>query len=355
MTETRTLEFESPRVLQSLYANDIKLLKNLEDSLGVKVTTREGWVKLEGDPSHVDKAQHVFEQLDKARQQGVEIQKHEFNYALKAVSEERNENLGDVVATRITTSSRKPPIVARSANQRAYVEAIQKHDVVFGIGPAGTGKTYLAVAMSVAALKKEQVARIILTRPAVEAGEALGFLPGDLEQKITPYLRPLYDALREMSEPEEMERAIARQIIEVAPLAYMRGRTLNNAFVILDEAQNTTTEQMFMLLTRIGLNSKCVVTGDVTQIDLPANTTTEQMFMLLTRIGLNSKCVVTGDVTQIDLPPNKRSGVLEALQALKNIEGIATVYFTDRDVVRHPLVRAIINANQQHRTPSGRK
>ena len=249
----------------------------------------------------------------------MDIQKHEFNYALKAVSEERDENLGDVVSTKITTSSRKPPIVARSANQRAYVEAIQKHDVVFGIGPAGTGKTYLAVAMAVAALKKEQVARIILTRPAVEAGEALGFLPGDLEQKITPYLRPLYDALREMLEPEEMERAIARQTIEVAPLAYMRGRTLNNAFVILDEAQNTTTEQMFMLLTRIGLNSKCVVTGDVTQIDLPAN---------------------------------KRSGVVEALQALKAVPGIATVYFTERDVVRHELVRAIISAYQQHRSPA---
>ena len=249
----------------------------------------------------------------------MDIQKHEFNYALKAVSEERDENLGDVVSTKITTSSRKPPIVARSANQRAYVEAIQKHDVVFGIGPAGTGKTYVAVAMAVAALKKEQVARIILTRPAVEAGEALGFLPGDLEQKITPYLRPLYDALREMLEPEEMERALARQTIEVAPLAYMRGRTLNNAFVILDEAQNTTTEQMFMLLTRIGLNSKCVVTGDVTQIDLPAN---------------------------------KRSGVVEALQALKAVPGIATVYFTERDVVRHELVRAIIGAYQQHRSPA---
>jgi phosphate starvation-inducible PhoH-like protein len=173
--------------------------------------------------------------------------------------------------------------------------------------------------MAVAALKKEQVARIILTRPAVEAGEALGFLPGDLEQKITPYLRPLYDALRDMLEPDEMERAIARQIIEVAPLAYMRGRTLNNAFVILDEAQNTTTEQMFMLLTRIGLNSKCVVTGDVTQIDLPAN---------------------------------KRSGVVEALQALKAVPGIATVYFTERDVVRHELVRAIIGAYQQHRSPA---
>jgi phosphate starvation-inducible PhoH-like protein len=261
----------------------------------------------------------VFQQLEQARQQGVDIQKHEFNYTLKAVTEERDESLGDIVSTKIATSSRKPPVVARSANQRAYVEAIQKHDVVFGIGPAGTGKTYLAVAMAVAALKKEQVARIILTRPAVEAGEALGFLPGDLEQKILPYLRPLHDALREMLEPEEMERAIARQMIEVAPLAYMRGRTLSNAFVILDEAQNTTTEQMFMLLTRIGLNSKCVVTGDVTQIDLPAN---------------------------------KRSGVVEALQALKNVPGIATVYFTERDVVRHELVRAIISAYQAHRAPA---
>ena len=305
--------------MQSLYANDIKLLKHLEDSLGVKVTTREGWMKLEGDRSRVDKAQQVFQQLEEARQQGVDIQKHEFNYTLKAVTEERDEPLSDIVSTKIVTSSRKPPVVARSANQRAYVEAIQKHDVVFGIGPAGTGKTYLAVAMAVAALKKEQVARIILTRPAVEAGEALGFLPGDLEQKILPYLRPLHDALREMLEPEEMERAIARQTIEVAPLAYMRGRTLGNAFVILDEAQNTTTEQMFMLLTRIGLNSKCVVTGDVTQIDLPAN---------------------------------KRSGVVEALQALKNVPGIATVNFTERDVVRHELVRAIIGAYQAHRAPA---
>ena len=305
--------------MQSLYANDLKLLKNLEDSLGVKVTTREGWVKLEGETDKIDKAQQVFDQLEQVRQKGVPIQRHEFNYALDSVTEARDENLGDVVSEKIVTSSRKPPIVARSANQRNYVEAIRKHDVVFGIGPAGTGKTYLAVAMAVAALKKEQVARIILTRPAVEAGEALGFLPGDLEQKITPYLRPLYDALRDMLDPEEMERALSRLTIEVAPLAYMRGRTLSNAFVILDEAQNTTTEQMFMLLTRIGLNSKCVVTGDVTQIDLPAN---------------------------------KRSGLVEALQALKNIPGIATIYFTERDVVRHELVRAIINAYQQHRSPA---
>ncbi|HJT82746.1 MAG TPA: PhoH family protein [Chthoniobacterales bacterium] len=319
MTETRTLQFESPRALQSLFANDVKLLKTLEDSLGVRVTTREGWVRLEGEPDQLERAQRVFEQLEEARQKGVNIQKHEFSYALNSVSEERPDNLGDLASTKITTSSRKPPVVARSAGQRQYVEAIHKHDVVFGIGPAGTGKTYLAVAMAVAALKKEQVSRIILTRPAVEAGEALGFLPGDLQEKITPYLRPLYDALRDMLEPEEIERLMARQTIEIAPLAYMRGRTLGNAFVILDEAQNTTTEQMFMLLTRMGPNSKCVVTGDITQIDLPAN---------------------------------KRSGLVEALQALKATPGIAIVYFNERDVVRHELVRAIISAYQQLRSPS---
>jgi phosphate starvation-inducible PhoH-like protein len=319
MSETRTLHFENARQLQSLYANDLKLLKSLEDSLGVKVTTREGWVKLEGEPEKIDKAQRVFNQLEEAQKKGVPIQKHEFQYALNSVSESREDNLSDAVSMIITTSPRKPPIVARSSGQRNYVEAIDKHDIVFGIGPAGTGKTYLAVAMAVSALKKDHVSRIILTRPAVEAGEALGFLPGELEQKIAPYLRPLYDALRDMLEPEEIERSIARQTIEVAPLAYMRGRTLNNAFVILDEAQNTTTEQMFMLLTRIGPRSKCVITGDVTQIDLPAN---------------------------------KRSGVVEALQALKNVPGISIVYFNERDVVRHELVRSIITAYQQHRSPA---
>jgi len=319
MTETRTLHFDNARQLQSLYANDFKLLKGMEDSLGVKVTTRVGWVKLEGEPEKLDKAQRVFDQLEEAQKKGVPIQKHEFQYALNSVSESRGDNLTDAVSMKITTSPRKPPIVVRSTGQRSYVEAIDNRDIVFGIGPAGTGKTYLAVAMAVAALKKDQVSRIILTRPAVEAGEALGFLPGELEQKIMPYLRPLYDALRDMLEPEEIERAIARQTIEVAPLAYMRGRTLNNAFVILDEAQNTTTEQMFMLLTRI---------------------------------GPHSKCVITGDVTQIDLPTNRRSGVVEALQALKNIPGIAIVYFSERDVVRHELVRSIITAYQQHRSPA---
>ncbi len=319
MTESRTLQFESARALEALYAGDLKLLKTLEETLGVRLTTREGWLKVEGEPDQIDRVQRVFDQLEKVRQKGVDIHKHEFTYALNAVSEARSEDLTEAVDTKIATSARKPPIVTRTIGQRHYVEAIQKHDIVFGIGPAGTGKTYLAVAMAVAALKKEQVSRIVLTRPAVEAGEALGFLPGDLQEKITPYLRPLYDALRDMLEPEEIERLVARQTIEVAPLAYMRGRTLSNAFVILDEAQNTTTEQMFMLLTRIGQNSKCVVTGDVTQIDLPSN---------------------------------KRSGLVEALQALKAVSGIAMIYFNERDVVRHELVRAIINAYQQHRSPA---
>ncbi len=319
MTETRTLQFESARALQSLYANDLKNLKSMEDSLGVKLTTREGWVKIDGEPSQIERAERVFQQLEQARKKGIDIQKHEFSYALNAVNEARTDNLSDVVDTKIITSARKAPIVPRSLGQRNYVEAIEKRDIVFGIGPAGTGKTYLAVAMAVAALKKEQISRIILTRPAVEAGEALGFLPGDLQEKITPYLRPLYDALRDMLEPDEIERNMAHQTIEVAPLAYMRGRTLSNAFVILDEAQNTTMEQMFMLLTRMGPHSKCVVTGDVTQIDLPAN---------------------------------KHSGLVEALQALKNVSGISFAYFNERDVVRHELVRSIINAYQVHRSPA---
>src|SRR5438094_315946 len=299
MSETRTLHFDNARQLQSLYANDLKLLKTMEDSLGVKVTTREGWVKLEGEPEKIDKAQRVFDQLEEAQKKGVPIQKHEFQYALNSVSESRNDNLTDAVSMKITTSPRKPPIVARSAGQRNYVEAIDKHDIVFGIGPAGTGKTYLAVAMAVSALKKDQVSRIILTRPAVEAGEALGFLPGELEQKIAPYLRPLYDALRDMLEPEEIERSIARQTIEVAPLAYMRGRTLNNAFVILDEAQNTTTEQMLMFLTRMGFDSKVVITGDITQVDLPGH---------------------------------KTSGLIEVQSIVQNIPGLAIVYFDEKDV-----------------------
>jgi phosphate starvation-inducible PhoH-like protein len=238
MTETRTLQFESARALQSPLRQRPQTFEDAEDSLGVKVPPRQGWVKIEGEPAQLDRAQ-VFNQWEQARQKGSIFTNTSSTTRSTPSTKRAEDNLNDAVATKIMTSSRKAPIVTRTLGQKNYVEAIQAHDIVFGIGPAGTGKTYLAVAMAVAALKKEQVARIILTRPAVEAGEALGFLPGDLQEKITPYLRPLYDALRDMLEPEEIERAVSRLTIEVAPLAYMRGRTLSNAFVILDEAQNT--------------------------------------------------------------------------------------------------------------------
>jgi phosphate starvation-inducible PhoH-like protein len=222
----------------------------------------------------------------------------------------------ELYGEKVQCSARKPAVVPKTTSQRDYLRAIDAHDITFGIGPAGTGKTYLAVAKAVSALKSEKVSRIILTRPAVEAGEALGFLPGELEEKILPYLRPLYDALHDMLEPDEIQRAIERGIIEIAPLAYMRGRTLNKAFIILDEAQNTTAEQMFMFLTRI---------------------------------GMGSKCVITGDRTQIDLPKNKLSGLIEASSALSATPGIAFHYFGDRDVVRHPLIQAIVAAYKEHR------
>lgn len=316
MSDVQTFQYENGRVLQSLYANELKLLKSVEDAFGVKLTTREGWLRVEGEPDQIEKVRRVFEQLDKARRNGVSIRRHEFNYALKSVTDEKPAGLDVLSDTKVLVSSRRGPIMPKTATQRAYIQAIKQQDMVFGVGPAGTGKTYLAMAMAVTALKQEQVARIILTRPAVEAGEALGFLPGDLKEKIMPYLRPLYDALQDMLEPEEMQRYFERNVIEIAPLAYMRGRTLSRAFIVLDEAQNTTTEQMFMFLTRLGADSKCVVTGDHTQIDLPAN---------------------------------KRSGLVEALQALRGVEGTEFVYFDDHDVIRHELVRRIVNAYRQHR------
>jgi len=316
MADSQTLQFESARVLQSLYANDLALIKTLEKALDVRATTRDGWLRLEGEPDRIEQARRVFEQLDRARQGGVTIRKHEFLYALRSVTEPEESSLDELLDTKIVFSPKRPPIVPKTAGQRAYLRAIQTHDMVFGIGPAGTGKTYLAMAAAVSALKKEQVTRIILTRPAVEAGEALGFLPGDLKEKIMPYLRPLYDALHDMIDAEEMQRYMERGVIEIAPLAYMRGRTLNRAFVVLDEAQNTTTEQMFMFLTRLGAESRAVITGDHTQIDLPAN---------------------------------KRSGLVEAMQALKHIENISFCQFSDRDVIRHELVQAIVRAYRRHR------
>ncbi len=274
-------------------------------------------MRIEGDAADVARGKKVFEQLEEALSKGVTIRRHEFQYALQSAAGRKGSgNLGSLLEFRIQCSSRKPPVVPKTEGQKEYLRSIMNHDITFGVGPAGTGKTYLAMAMAVAALKQEKVNRIILTRPAVEAGEALGFLPGDLQEKILPYLRPLYDALYDMLETEEIQRYMDRGVIEIAPLAYMRGRTLSQAYVILDEAQNTTTEQMFMFLTRL---------------------------------GQDSKCVVTGDRTQIDLPKNKRSGLIEAVEALRPVKGIGFQFFEEVDVVRHPLVQSIIHAYREHR------
>ncbi len=316
MSESATLQFDSARTLAQLFANDLTLLKKIEEALAVKLTTREGWLKVDGEPDKIAQVRRLFDQLDRARQGGVPIRKHEFLYALRSVREPGQTGLDELFDTKVLTSPKRPPVVPKTLGQRAYLRAIESHDMVFGIGPAGTGKTYLAMAMAVSALKREQVTRIILTRPAVEAGEALGFLPGDLKEKIMPYLRPLYDALHDMIDAEELARLVERGVIEIAPLAYMRGRTLNSAFVVLDEAQNTTTEQMFMFLTRL---------------------------------GAESKAVITGDHTQIDLPTNKRSGLVEAMLALEGVAGIAFNHFTEQDVIRHELVQSIVRAYRRHR------
>jgi phosphate starvation-inducible PhoH-like protein len=311
-----TLHFENARLAQQLFNNDLRNLQSMEEQLGVKATSREGWIKLEGPPEAIDRAKQLFLLLEESLKSGSPVRNREFSHALGVVSQEGAATLKDILSDRIQTSSKKASVTPKTVGQKKYVDAIRHHDVTFGIGPAGTGKTYLAMAMAVAALKEEKVSRIILTRPAVEAGEALGFLPGDLYEKITPYLRPLHDALQDMLPAEEIQKYMERNVIEIAPLAYMRGRTLNHAFIVLDEAQNATTEQMFMFLTRLGLSSKAVITGDETQVDLPAQ---------------------------------KRSGLVEAHRALRQTEGIAIVEFTRRDVVRHPLVQRIIAAYEEHR------
>lgn len=313
---TETLHFDNPRVAQQLFNNDPRNLQALEDKLGVHATAREDWIKLEGEEEAINRARHLFLLLENALKAGNPVRNREFTHALGVVQEEGVSTLKALMSDRIQTSEKKGSVTAKTVGQKRYVDAIRNHDVTFGIGPAGTGKTYLAVAMALAALREGKVSRIILTRPAVEAGEALGFLPGDLYEKIMPYLRPLHDALHDMLPAEEIQKNTERGVIEIAPLAYMRGRTLNNAFIILDEAQNATTEQMFMFLTRLGMGSKAVITGDETQIDLPLN---------------------------------KHSGLLEAHKALKHVEGIAIIEFSKRDVVRHPLVQRIIGAYEQHR------
>jgi len=313
---TETLHFENARLAQQLFNNEPRNLEALAQELSVKAVARENWIKLDGPADALERAKELFSQLEKAVQSGGTVRNREFAQALSVVKNEGADALRSIYSDRIVTSTRKAPVAPKTVGQKKYVDTIRTHDVTFGIGPAGTGKTFLAMAMALDALKEEKVARIVLTRPAVEAGEALGFLPGDLYEKITPYLRPLHDALQDMLPAEEVEKNMERNIIEIAPLAYMRGRTLNNAFIILDEAQNSTTEQMFMFLTRLGIQSRAVITGDTTQIDLPGQ---------------------------------KRSGLLEAQHALRGVEGIGMVELTRRDVVRHPLVQRIIAAYEEHR------
>ena len=313
---SETLHFENARVAQQLFNNDPRNLQALESQLGVKATSREGWIKLEGEADAIERAKQLFLSLEGSLKAGTSIRSRDFTHALNIVKTEGVTTLKNILGDRIQTSEKKSGVTAKTVGQKKYLDAIRTHDVTFGIGPAGTGKTYLAVATAIAALREGKVSRIILTRPAVEAGEALGFLPGDLYEKIMPYLRPLHDALHDMLPPEEVQKQMERGIIEIAPLAYMRGRTLNNAFIILDEAQNSTMEQMFMFLTRL---------------------------------GINSKAVITGDETQIDLPTHKQSGLLEAHRVLRQIEGVAVVEFSRSDVVRHPLVQRIIAAYEEHR------
>ncbi len=314
---TKTLQFENPRFLQSLFANDITLLRRLQEAIAVKVTTRDGWVRFEGEDEAVHRAEQVFRNLENARRKGVDISPQTFDYVVESLSDEDGSpTLEQLAEVRLGGNAARRPVVPKTAGQLRYIEAMRKRDVVFGVGPAGTGKTYLAVASALQALQGKLVERIVLARPAVEAGEALGFLPGDFREKVFPYLRPLHDAIVEMAGPAEVQRWMEREVIEIAPLAYMRGRTLNRAFIILDEAQNTTREQMFMFLTRIGEQSRCVVTGDPTQSDLGRNTA---------------------------------SGLAEAIGALQDVEGVEFCHLDQKDVVRHPVVRRIIRAYESHR------
>jgi phosphate starvation-inducible PhoH-like protein len=313
---SETLHFDNARIAQQLYNNEPRNLDALESQLGVKATVRDGWIKLEGAADALERAKQLFVSLENSLKAGSPVRNREFTHALNVVKHEGVTTLKDLMNDRVHTHEKRPGVTAKTVGQKKYVEAIRGHDITFGIGPAGTGKTYLAVAMALSALREGKVSRIILTRPAVEAGEALGFLPGDLYEKIMPYLRPLHDALQDMLPPEEIQKHTERNTVEIAPLAYMRGRTLNNAFIILDEAQNSTTEQMLMFLTRLGHGSKAVITGDETQIDLPAH---------------------------------KHSGLLEAHRVLRHTEGIAVIEFDKRDVVRHPLVQRIISAYEEHR------
>ena len=308
---SETIHFSSARQLSQLYADDGRNLEEAEHYLGVSIASRDEWVTVDGKIEGIANLKAVFELLEAARAQGLHIRSSDFHYTLRCVAEGKGDELREIYRHPFVIKLKRQSVVPKTLNQKRYLQAIDAHPITFGIGPAGTGKTYLAMAMALRELLEGRVERIILTRPAVEAGEALGFLPGELQEKILPYLTPLYDAMNDMIGKEQTMQLVERGIVEIAPLAYMRGRTLANAFVVLDEAQNTTHEQMMMFLTRL---------------------------------GDGSRMVVTGDITQTDLPRNKQSGLKEATRMLKDIERIHLFYFDGLDVVRHPLVQDIINA-----------
>lgn len=295
----------------SLFGPQDVFLKLVEKHLKASIVLRESEISVRGEEREVERIQQLFEVLLELIRNGYILTERDVLYAIDLAKELRADQLLDLYKGEIAVTFRGKPLRVKTIGQKHYVTTIRKRDIVFGIGPAGTGKTYLAVVMAITALKEGAVKRIILTRPAVEAGENLGFLPGDLQEKVDPYLRPLYDALYDVMGPDQTAKALERGLIEIAPLAYMRGRTLDDSFIILDEAQNTTPEQMKMFLTRL---------------------------------GFGSKMVITGDVTQIDLPKGKKSGLIEARKILENIEEIGFVYFTESDVVRHSLVQKIIVA-----------
>jgi len=310
-----TLSVQINRGIECLFGTRDENIRLLEDGLSVQIRLVEDSLEIEGNEENVIRAASILEDYSSLTREGYQFTNGDLNSYLRVLTGDPEVTLRGLVSSSRQRNFGKKIVAPKTVNQRRYVEAIERADLVFGVGPAGTGKTYLAVAMGVSCLLSKRVSRIILTRPAVEAGERLGFLPGTLQQKVDPYLRPLYDALYDMIEMEKVERFLERNIIEVAPIAFMRGRTLNDSFVILDEAQNSTPEQMKMLLTRQ---------------------------------GFNSKMVVTGDLTQVDLPPGRRSGLTDALEVLRGVEGISQIFFDDRDVVRHALVQRIVKAYERY-------
>jgi phosphate starvation-inducible PhoH-like protein len=301
--------------IETLYGPFDEHLRSLETALAVRLKTQGHDLIIEGPSDEVGHAGHVLDQLARLLTSGYRFGRGDVKTAAQLLAQNPNVELAEYFLRSNARAAGRKQVSPKSVMQREYLEAIEAHDVVFGVGPAGTGKTYLAMAQAVSYLLAKRVNRIVMARPAVEAGEKLGFLPGDLAEKVNPYLRPLYDALHDMLDAERVERLLERGVIEVAPIAFMRGRTLNDAFVILDEAQNTTSEQMKMFLTRLGFGSKAVITGDVTQIDLPAG---------------------------------RGSGLIEALRIVHDVEGISIIRFDDRDVVRHPLVQRIVKAYESH-------